>query len=105
MPLTKFGEILDVDTTTGVVTLSDNYDSGSSAANPVPPFTGIFGVVVTPEPSHFGSLWADYSFLRLAVNVRTAAPGRPVDFRLFCPVEVRDGAERVSRNLLPPLPR
>lgn len=51
---TEFGEILTVDTATGVATASGRYDSGSTADAPGPPFTGIFGVVATPEPS---TLW------------------------------------------------
>jgi hypothetical protein len=34
----------------GVGTVVANYDSGSTADNPGPPFTGILGVVATPEP-------------------------------------------------------
>jgi len=48
---TEFGEILNVDTATGAAIVIGQYDSGSTAANPGPPFTGIFGVIATPEPS------------------------------------------------------
>ncbi|MSV30350.1 MAG: hypothetical protein EXQ52_16650 [Bryobacterales bacterium] len=48
---TEFGDIVTINTATGVAAGVGHYESGSSADAPGPPFTGIFGVVATPEPS------------------------------------------------------
>jgi hypothetical protein len=48
---TELGDILTVDTATGAATGIGHYDSGATPDNPGPPFTGIFGVVATPEPA------------------------------------------------------
>jgi hypothetical protein len=42
---TVFGEILALNTNSGVTKVTAHYDSGATATNPGPPFTGIFGVV------------------------------------------------------------
>lgn len=48
---TEFGDILTIDRASGAATLIAHYESGSTADSPGPPFTGIFGVIATPEPA------------------------------------------------------
>jgi len=50
----EFGDIVNINTGTGAATFVASYDSGSTPANPGPPFTGVFGVVATPEPGSLG---------------------------------------------------
>jgi hypothetical protein len=42
---TEFGEVVTVNTVSGVANATAEYDSGSTADDPGPPFTGIFGVI------------------------------------------------------------
>ena len=49
---TAFGEILHVNTVSGVTKVTGRYDSGATADNPGPPLTGIFGVIAA-EPGTY----------------------------------------------------
>jgi hypothetical protein len=46
------GEILQIDTLTGAASVVGNYDSGVPPGGG-PPFSGVFGLVATPEPGTF----------------------------------------------------
>ena len=59
---TEAGEIVRIDPNNGHATVVANYDSGVPDGGG-PPFTGLFGVVATPEPGSFVMLGAGLAVL------------------------------------------